>query len=218
MFYDAHTHMLGKEVGRFIIGLEGNPVFPDTITNEQALALHDPQNKCIGFYYVTADALMIPAPHGYLKYHARREHYTPQQVIDSIRVINPTCVMIDTLNEPYWRADDYWLIARTFPEIVFIFPHSGGYLINEFIKICHFQKNVWIDFSLTHTVLGKFGKGLPMIEQAIVYALDSAFSDRVLLGSDAPFFHQDDVVSYYQKLGKIEMLNKNFETLLEMIK
>ena len=128
--------------------------------------------------------------------------------------------MIDTLNEPYWVAYDFWKIAREFPDLIFIFPHSGGYLINDFVKICHFQKNVWIDFSLTQTILGQFGKchGLPYIGEAIRYALESSFANRILLSSDYPFFSQDDVVLYYKKMNKIDMLNKNFSNLLEKIK
>ena len=63
--------------------------------------------------------------------------------------------ILDTLNEPYWDYKDYWLIAKELPEVKFVFAHAGGYLINDFIKICHFQENVYIDFALTHTTLGR---------------------------------------------------------------
>lgn len=219
--YDAHIHHKNKETGGFIVGLEGLPFFKGTLTNKEALALHDPEQGYVSFYYVTDSEKSSVLPHKYLKYHPRRERYTPQQVTESIQKNNPKCVIIDTLNEPFWTPYDYWEIARTFPDKVFIFAHSGGYLINDFIKICHFQKNVWIDFALTHTTLGHLGdkeKGLPYIDQAIRYALSSPFADRVLMSSDYPFFNQEDAFDYYSKMGKADLLDKNFTTLLEKIR
>lgn len=219
--YDAHIHHKHKEAGGFIVGLEGVPFFKGTLSNKEALALHDPDNKYVSFYYVTDSEKNGVFQHKYLKYHPRRECYTPQQVVDSIKKNDPKCVMIDTLNEPFWTPYDYWKIARTFPDGKFIFAHSGGYLINDFIKICHFQKNVWIDFALTHTTLGRFGNkenGLPYIDQAIRYAVSSVFADRVLMSSDYPFFSQEDVFSYYSEMEKTDLLNQNFLALLEEIR
>lgn len=219
--YDGHIHHKHKENGGFIVGLEGTPFFKGTLSNKEALALHDPDNKYVSFYYVTDSEKNTVFPHKYLKYHPRRERYTSQQVIDSIKKNDPKCVMIDTLNEPFWTPYDYWEIARVYPDRKFVFAHSGGYLINDFIKICHFQKNVWIDFALTHTTLGRFGNketGLPYIDQAIRYAASSVFADRVLMSSDYPFFSQEDVFSYYSEMGKADLLNQNFLALLEEIR
>ena len=153
-----------------------------------------------------------------LKYHPRRENYSPKEVVESIRVQRPDVVMIDTLNEPSWTPYDYWGVCREFPEIKFILPHAGGYSVGEFIKICHFQKNVWMDFSLTHTYFGGISTNpLPVVDEAIKYSLSAAFCERVLLGSDLPFFDQAQVVSFYGRLGKLEMLNSNFERLLDAI-
>lgn len=219
MIYDAHIHDKNKEIGGFIIGLEGFPRFDGTLNNEEVLRLHDPDNRYIAFYYVQNECLKEEINFKYLKYHPRREQYTPDEVIESIRLNSPKAVMIDTLNEPFWNAYDYWKIAKTFPNIPFIFAHAGGYLINEFIKICHFQSNVWIDFALTHTTLGCLGneeKGLPYIDQAIKYALNSSFKNRILLSSDYPFFDQKAVFEYYTEY--IDLLNENFIKLLEKIK
>lgn len=218
MIYDAHIHMKNKEKGGFLIGLEGTPIFDGTLSNSEALRLHNPEIKYLSFYYVTAGEIDSVFPHKYLKYHPRRENYSPDEVIESIRRNAPKAVIIDTLNEPYWVAYDYWRVARSCAEIPFIFAHSGGYLINDFIKICHFQPNVWIDFSLTHTVLGKYSekKGLDYINSAIQYSLTSSFKSRVLLSSDFPFFSQSDVFSYYK--DHILLLNTNFEDLFDLIK
>lgn len=221
MFFDAHIHNLCKESGGLIIGLSGEPQFEQTLDNSAVLKLHRPDKNYFSFYYVSANEINGQLSHAYLKFHPRREKYSPAEVISCIRKNHPRCVMIDTLNEPYWTAYDYWKIAREFSDTIFIFPHAGGYLINDFIKICHFQKNVWIDFALTHTVLGKYNNpetGLPYVNEAIKYALNAPFNNRILMSSDYPFFSQEDVVSYYHKLNKTDLLNSNFLHLTEVIK
>ena len=217
-FFDAHVHTRGSETGGFMVGLEGEPWFDGILHNAEALEAVRAHPEYRFFRYVTAgEAAKRPegAEEGLLlKYHPRREKYTPEQVIESIRVWQPKAVMIDTLNEPGWVAYDYWSVCRAFPKLTFILPHAGGYLINDFIKICHFQPNVWIDFTLTHTNFGGISVNpLPYVDQAISYALNAPFKNRVLMGSDLPFFNQMDVVRYYERLGKLDMLNDNFERL-----
>ena len=219
-FYDAHIHQPGKESGCFLVGLEGTPHFPGTMSNQEVIRMHNPEKKIFSFYYVTASEISQRISHPFLKYHPRREKYTADQVMESIKTNNPAAVMIDTLNEPFWVPYDYWKIARSFPNLLFVFPHSGGYLINDFIKICHFQKNVWIDFSLTHTVLANFGivpQGLPCIYDAIVYSLHGAFRDRVLLGSDNPFYDQNQVLEFYTRENALDLLNRNFLCLTDIM-
>lgn len=223
-FYDAHLHNVGNESGGFLIGLEGAPWFKDVMHNEEAEAVAKTNSSYKCFRYVTRDELLRVVDGGItrgmlLKYHPRREKYTPGEVIESIRVLRPGAVMIDTLNEPYWVAYDYWKVAREFPDLSFILAHAGGYLINDFIKICHFQPNVWIDFTLTHTNLGGISKNpLPFVDQAISYAVNASFRDRILMGSDLPFFNQMDVVQYYERLGVVDLLNGNFERLFCALK
>ncbi len=219
--FDAHIHNKCAESGGFLIALEGSPSFSGTLNNIEILRLHDPRNNYFSFYYVTKKCCKEKFLHRYLKYHPRREKYSVDEVIESIALNNPRCVMVDTLNEPYWQAYDYWRIARTFPGLIFIFPHAGGYLINDFIKICHFQKNVWLDFALTHTVLARYGDSrtkLPYIEDAINYALNGVFNNRILLSSDFPFFSQKDVFDYYEKKESVSLLNHNFKQLIDLIK
>lgn len=219
MLYDAHIHNQNHEEGGFIIGLEGTPVYEGTLNNDEVLALHDPDDGYIAFYYVSKEECIgNRIEQSYLKYHPRREHYSPDDIIRSIRDSSPRCVIIDTLNEPFWVPYDYWNIAKIFSEIPFVFAHAGGYLINDFVKICHFQPNVWIDFSLTHTILGHYGDertGLAYIDQAIKYSLHSPFRNRVLLASDYPFYDQDDVFRYYSEYS--DLLNENYMCLFKKI-
>lgn len=216
-FYDAHLHNKSLEAGGFVIGLETG-YYDDTLSNEQVLLLHSIEKKYIGFYYVAKREIKQLITHKYLKYHARLEKYSPDEVMDSIYLNQPRAVIIDTLNEPDWVPYDYWKIVRRFPKIPFILAHAGGYAVNEFIKIGNIQKNVWLDFSLTHSVLGKYGaqNGLDYIHQAIRFGLNHNFKDRILFGSDFPFYSQNQIFDYYR--NKIDMLNSNFETLVELIK
>lgn len=228
-FYDAHTHFPGQESGGFIVGLEGEPWFEENssafcvpgkiLHNDEAAAFAAENPNYLFFRYVNGlGSLGGSTPIPFLKYHPRREKYSPDEVIESILALHPKAVMIDTLAEPAWVAYDYWKVCRAFPEITFFLPHSGGYLINDFIKICHFQKNVYIDFTLTHTNFGGISKNpLPYVDEAIRYALNGPFKERVLMGSDLPFFDQLDVVKYYEKLGKLEMLNENFERVFGIL-
>lgn len=222
-FYDSHIHCPGRESGGLIVGLEGTPWFDGILHNDEAEAVAKANPAYKFFRYMTQVEAMQGADcaisHGMLlKYHPRREKYTPDEMISSIRTLQPRAVMIDTLNEPGWVAYDYWKVCRAFPDLTFILPHAGGYLINDFVKICHFQPNVWIDFTLTHTNFGGISKNpLPYVDQAIAYALNSPFRNRVLMGSDLPFFDQMDVVRYYERLGKLDMLNENFERLSEIL-
>ncbi len=222
-FYDSHIHCPGEESGGFIVGLEGTPWFDGILHNAEAEAVAKASPAYKFFRYVTREEALAEdacrvACGQLLKYHPRREKYTPDEVVASIRALQPRAVMIDTLNEPGWVAYDYWKVARTFPELTFLFPHAGGYLINEFIKICHFQPNVWIDFTLTHTNFGGISSNpLPYVDQAIAYALKAPFRSRVLMGSDLPFFNQKAVVAYYERLGALDMLNENFQRLSEKL-
>ena len=216
MIYDAHLHKKGNEDGGFLIGLEGKPKFESTLTNQEALSLHDPKHSYFAFHYVSANEIKKSITHPLLKYHPRREHYDPESVSYSISLNQPRAIIIDTLNEPFWIAYDYWKIAKENKDIPMIMAHSGGYLINEFIKMCHFQSNIWIDFALTHTTLAKLGDkeiGLNYINDAIKYSLCGSFKNRVLLASDYPFFNQDDVFRYYAE--NIELLNRNYLKFVE---
>ena len=216
--FDAHLHNKNHESGGFLIGLEGVPHFEGTLDNKEVMKLHDPSNDYFSFYYMMANEVQNRKriDHSLLKYHPRREGYSPDAVDASIALNHPKVAIIDTLNEPFWYAYDYWNIARHNPNVAFIMTHSGGYLINDFLKICHFQPNVWIDFALTHTVLGGLGNrtaGLAYVCDGIRFALHSPFRNRILLGSDYPFYDQDEVFEYYSDY--LNLLNDNYLQFVE---
>ena len=219
MFFDAHIHNIGDESGGFLIGLEGEPRFEGTLTNRQVIDMHSPQDQHISFYYVSKSEIQDCCDWRYLKFHPRREKYSINEIGQSISLNRPKCVIIDTLNAPYLNSYDYWYLAKSFPEIPFIFAHAGGYAINDFIKICAFQPNVWLDFSMTAKELGHLSapSGLPYIHQAIAYSLHGPYSDKILFGSDYPFYSQLDLVEYYDQLSVSNLLSSNFNKFINMI-
>lgn len=216
-FYDCHSHFLENQKGGFIIALEGEPKFDKTYDNNEIIEVANKYKELIPVQYVTKEFNDVVTE--VIKYHPRREKYTPDEIIEDIYIKNPKLVIIDTLNEPYWKADDYWYIAQAVPEKIFLFPHSGGYLINDFVKICDFQSNVWLDFSLTQHYFGWVGNRtrLNYVNEAIEYALrHKKISQKILFGSDNTFFSQQEAVNKYMKLDNAKsFLIDNFYNLIE---
>lgn len=73
-------HCRGNEAGGFFVGLEGVPVVAGTLDNRQVLALHRPEERYLSFYYAAAGELQEKFSHRLLKYHPRREKYSPAEV------------------------------------------------------------------------------------------------------------------------------------------
>lgn len=207
-FYDVHAHQLDKQTGGILINLEHPPKFRAANKELSGFYIADYINK----EFQNTSAKII-------KYHPRREKYSVNQVIEDLNRRNVNICIIDTLNLPFWQPSDYWKIASQFSNLQFIFPHAGGYDIIEFIKICNFQKNVWLDFSMTQEYFGWCGEreSLKYVCETIDYALNSdMINSKVLFGSDNPFFSQETALNKYLKHKNSRMfLKNNFERLLE---
>ena len=219
-FHDAHSHRLVAQDGGLFIGLNGTPVFPDTIDNAQAFALEDKSRLRFAVEYVTKEA--VTGTHPLLKYHPRREKYSREFVVESIRRSQPRLCIIDTLNQPYWQPLDYWAIAREFWEIPFIFCHAGGYDILDFIKMADFTPNIWLDFSLTQEYFGWVGNRTPLqhVHDCIDYGLRfDRIRRKVMFGSDEPFFSQSVALQRYLDLPDRDLfLTENYVSLLTTAK
>lgn len=219
-FHDAHSHRLMEQQGGLLIGLEGKPVFPDALSNAAAFTLEDKSRLLFAVEYVTTAAKT--GARALLKYHPRREGYSPEFVADSIRQSGPKLCLIDTLNQPHWQPLDYWRIARAFREVQFIFCHAGGYDILDFLKMADFTPNVWLDFSLTQEYFGWVGKQplLPHVGQCIEYALQhDRIKRKLMFGSDEPFFSQQLALGRYRTLTDNHLfLTDNYVALLETAK
>lgn len=220
IFYDAHCHKLLDQAGGFFIGLEGEPIFADVISNNEALRIEDPSKRRFAVEYITASKKKGARP--LLKYHPRREKYSVEFVKKSINLSSPKLCIIDTLNQPFWTPKDYWEIAQEFPEIEFIFCHAGGYDILEFLKIAEFGKNISIDFSLTQEYFGWCGgrTKFPHVVGCIDFAIgNQRLKRKVLFGSDEPFFSQKKALEKYAKCPDSKLfLEENFLLLIQKIK
>lgn len=216
-FFDAHCHQLLNQDGGLLIGLEGKPAFSKALTNAEAIALEDSNRLLFAVEYVTLEAGVGSRP--CLKYHPRREGYSPSWVQESLTASQPKLCVIDTLNQPHWQPMDYWTIARTFPSIPFIFCHAGGYDILEFLKMADFTPNIWLDFSLTQEYFGWTGRRprLPHVTDCIDHALSAErFRRKVLFGSDEAFFSQLDPYQKYLELPHAAaFLEENYLRLIE---
>ena len=216
-FHDAHSHALLDQEGGLFIGLEGKPVFPGVTTNEAAGRLEDPVRLRFAVEYIPAGRSR--GTRALLKYHPRRERYSPKYVKASIRESGPRLCIIDTLNQPYWKPGDYWDIACEFPGIQFIFCHAGGYDILDFLKMADFTPNVWIDFSLTQEYFGwcgdrpRFGHVCDCIDFGLACA---RIKRKVMFGSDEPFFSQSKALEKYESLADRDLfLVENYVSLLQ---
>jgi len=215
-FYDAHAHIVENQRGGVLIALEGEPYFDGVLNNQEVIELENKENYLFAVQYIRKEFNKTITD--IVKYHPRREQYKPTEVINDIYNRKPKIVLIDTLNQPYWQPIDYWNIAIEFPNIQFVMCHAGGYDIYEFIKMTHFQENIWIDFSLTQEYFGwnnDINKNRFIIEN-IDYALNNKIiRKKILFGSDNLFFSQVKAYLKYKKLECDDILKDNFFRLLK---
>jgi Amidohydrolase len=218
-FHDAHCHAPGEAAGGFVIALEGVPVFGGTVTNAEIARFHDPGRKLIAIPYARAGS-EVEGP--LIKYHPRREGYDPGWVSDDIARFRRRLVLIDSLNGVRWEPRAYLDLARARPEVEFVMCHAGGYDIVEFVKMCRFLTNVWLDFSVTQHEFGWVsGRGSPAyIADTIDHALgERRIAPRVMFGSDFPLLEQRDALA--RLIDSVEdpepFLIGNFERLLDRV-
>lgn len=215
-FHDAHCHAPGESSGSLVIALEGTPVFPGTVENSEIGRFHDPARGVIAVPYVRAGREV----HGpVIKYHPRREGYDPGWVHEDIERFDRRLVLIDTLNAIRWVPRAYLELAKAHTDVEFVMCHAGGYDIVEFVKMCRFLRNVWLDFSVTQHEFGWVsGRRSPAyVGDLIDHALhEPRIVPRVLFGSDFPLLEQSDAIS--RLVDSVEnpepFLTANFERLL----
>lgn len=220
-FYNCHTHVANKQTGGFLIALDGVRGSEGGYSNSEVLEKAK-KAEMIPVQYITGkkDENLETS---IIKYHPRREGYTPDSVRESIQRNSPKAVIIDTLNQPFWQPNDYWNLAMAFPNIQFLFSHAGGFDIVDFLRITMFQKNVWIDFSFTQHVFGWCGKNVPMplVVEHIEYAMkEKKLYDKLLFGSDSMRGEEDltfEALESYKKFDSYKQVKEdNFLKFLEV--
>ena len=219
-FFDAHAHCIKNQAGGILLGMESEPYFEGTLTNRQVEMITQTDNRFRPAYYVGCDFGQVPDER-ILKYHPRREKYTSEEVIRDLERRACKLCIIDTLNQPYWQPLDYWKVVAANPDKYFILPHAGGYDIVDFLKILDFNKNVYVDFSMTQEYFGWCGSRsrLAIVSDGIDYCLNSEkLSKRVLFGSDEPFFSQELALQKYSTYTCAEdVLVNNYQELITKI-
>lgn len=215
-FYDAHAHIVEEQKGGFVIALEGEPFLSRAYGNRD---IHQicPSPEFIPVEYVRRD--FDPTTTEVIKYHPKREGYSKEDIISDLRCRDAKAVIVDTLNSPFYSYSDYWEIVSSFKNITFILAHCGGYDIDDFIKVVDFNKNVYADFSYTQEYMGVVvpdSHAYPKIRDAMDHMLNNKRMNRkILFGSDNPFFSQRLAYEYYFDRGYIDLLNANFEELID---
>lgn len=198
-FLDAHSHKVEGQAGGLLIGLEGQPKVVDTLDNAEVQAVGESNPLFLPVHYITRD---FPENDQLaLKYHARRESFSPGEIISDLRTrSHARLVVLDTLNEPDWAATDYWAVVRSCRDKQFVLAHGGGLDAHAFIKIVMFEPNVWVDFSYTQSFFG-FTDERPvnrLVCNTIRYCLDEpGIRQRCLFGSDNPFVSQARAAQRY---------------------
>ena len=218
-FHDAHCHRPGEAAGGFVIALEGEPYFEGTVPNDAIAGLADPARKRIAVPYARAGSEIEGAA---IKYHPRRERFGPDWVDADISRFGRRLVLIDSLNAVRWAPRAYFDLALAHPEVAFVMCHAGGYDIVEFVKMCRFATNVWLDFSVTQHEFGWVsGERCPaFVGDLIDHALhERRTAPRIMFGSDFPLLEQSDAVE--RLVASVDdpepFLTGNFERLLDSL-
>jgi hypothetical protein len=219
VFHDAHCHQPGQARGGFVIALEGDPHFEGTVPNGEIDALADSARMRIAVPYAGAGSSLEGA---LIKYHPRREGYEPSWVDRDISRFERRLVLIDSLNAVSWTPRDFFDLALAHPQTQFVMCHGGGYDLLEFVKMCRFAGNVWLDFSVTQHEFGWVsGQRSPaFVGDLIDHALgERRTAPRIMFGSDYPLLEQADAVARLVDVvaDPEPFLTANFERLLETL-
>jgi len=222
LFHDAHAHSVCLQRGGFLIALEGASRPEGTLDNAGVLAKEDRGRMLFGVPYASAGAVDSGVAGPVIKYHARREGYSPEWVANDLSRFQRRLALVDTLNSLDWPTEAYCELAGALPPTQFLFCHAGGYDLLEFIKMCRFISNVWLDFSATQHIVGwaqSTGK-LTFADQLIEHSFEEPrICERVLFGSDTPWFDQRDAVERVLERAPdpSAILIDNFERLVAKV-
>lgn len=217
--FDSHLHQPVCE--GLLIGIEGNPRISGLISNTDLFEIH--KKGIFSAWYVTREEIQKTiTKKEILKFHPRREKYTPEEVVVCIELNQPRLVIFDTLNYPFWEPSDYFKIARKFPETVFLLAHSGGIQMNSFVPEL-ILSNVYFDFSATMIIFEIFRAARRRKNDFLTSAIKTLVSNpearkRLLFGTDAPMYSRRDTLKAYKKFGmRRKELDANFLRFLDEV-
>lgn len=214
-YFDCHMHELNQEKGGFLIALDGRRGSKGGYSNREIQSAASKKANTIPVQYVDYRFCRTETP--VVKYHPRREKYAPAAVVNDIKERSPQIIIIDTLNQPDWVPNDYWHIAKEFPNILFLFSHAGGFDMLQFFNIAMYQPNVWIDFSFVQHVFGMCGQNTPLkyLCELMEYALtEERLYKKLMLGTDNMRGGADlskEILEVYEQYSSYEdVASKNY--------
>lgn len=196
-FHDAHAHAIGRQDGGFLIALEGEPHLTYMLSNVEVQALENRSRRRFAVPYVRLSDPAATSEATIVKYHARREGYTPEWMSADLARHPRKIALVDTLNSTDWDGRNYQDLAKQHPQTQFLFCHAGGYDIVEFLKMARFLPNVWIDFSATQEIFGWTDgqRHFRVVTDAIEHAFaEPRIARKLMFGSDTPEFRQVEAV------------------------
>jgi hypothetical protein len=218
-FYDVHSHVIEEQSGGFLIALENEKTYKNVLSNDDVNKLEDRNRLLFAVEYVTSDYQETETK--IVKYHPQRENFSIEGMTNDIAYRSPKICIVDTLNQPYWQPKDYWLLAKKFKDIQFLYAHSGGWDVMDFIRMTILEDNIWIDFSWTQEYFGWCGNG--SINKNIIQTIDFALSHKrlirkIMFGSDNPFYSQRSALDKYINLPDYEyFLKTNYLSLINRV-
>lgn len=217
-FVDTHSHKLEGQSAGLILAIEGYPPVPGGCSYQDLLK---PANEELYIVpYVTNEHIErlhdFNQPIVYI--HPRREKVSNQNISRYLKNVAASLVVLDTFSKFLMDPKDYFDLAQSFPEKIFLLAHGGGYELIDYIQIVRYCKNCFIDFSATQSIFN-FGRTTNAFERQmeglVFHTLgEQRLQKKILFGSDNPEFSQKDSLNFYQKHGAVEILNKNFQLML----
>lgn len=208
VYYDCHMHALGEQKGGILIALDGRRGSEGGYSNSDVINIAKSAENVFPAQYITYE-FQDDICTEIIKYHPRRELYTYEEVCNDIATKRGTSklIVVDTLNQPNWQPNDYWELARQFPDKQFLMSHTGGLDILQFINMAMYQPNVWIDFSFIQHIFGWSSQSqtMPVICQTIDYMLDNErLKHKILFGSDNMTNEEDHAYEALKKYKEFD--------------
>lgn len=218
--FDVHSHKIENQEGGFILSIEGEPSVPGASNYSQLKNMQFNKNYFIVPYLHSLNDYL---DENIIYIHPRRNRFQSIEVENYLYESKSSLVIIDTFSSFFWDVQEYFHILTKFPEKKFLLAHGGGYRIRDFVELCRYKPNAYIDFSATHEIFGcvQGKKELDCGTSALIlHALhEPRIKNKVLFGSDNPEFSQTLAYEFYQGLsGKfVNLMRENYLNLLEAV-
>lgn len=218
--FDVHSHKIENQDGGFILSIDGEPSVPGGETYLELKKLKYPKNFIIVPYLKDLNDFFDER---IIYIHPRRNRFSKIHIDDYLTNSSAKLVIIDTFSSFFWTSRDYYDLVKKFSNKIFLLAHGGGYRIREFVELCRYSANCFIDFSATQEIFGCVNGDLDLdcgILSLIKHSLkEPRIKQKVLFGSDNPEFNQMQAYEFYLGIHRDipKKLDENFLMLIESV-